>query len=122
MNAGATFQREMDISFKGLIGQSVVVYLDDVTVYSKERGDHPKHLKQIFERCRKYRISLNPKKIVFVVSKGILLGHVVSKEGIFSGSRENQIHFTNFSTAQQEVYAIFFWQNQFRQKIHSRLC
>jgi hypothetical protein len=45
MNAGDTFQREMDITFKGLIGQSVVVYLDDVTVYSKKREDHPKHLK-----------------------------------------------------------------------------
>jgi hypothetical protein len=49
MNAGATFQREMDIYFKGLIGQSVVVYLDDVTVYSKKWEDHLKHLKQIFE-------------------------------------------------------------------------
>jgi hypothetical protein len=41
MNAGDTFQREMDISFKGLIGQIVVVYLDDVTVYSKKWEDHP---------------------------------------------------------------------------------
>jgi hypothetical protein len=36
MNAVATFQREMDIDFNGLIGQSVVVYLDDVTIYSKK--------------------------------------------------------------------------------------
>jgi hypothetical protein len=72
----------MDIDFKILIHQSVVVYLDDVIVYSKERGYHPKHLKHIFECCRKYGISLNPKKIVFIVSKGILLGYIVSKEGI----------------------------------------
>jgi hypothetical protein len=82
MNAGATFQREMDISFKGLIGQSMVVYLDDITVYSKKREDHPKHLRQIFERCRKYGISLNPKKTIFIVSEGILLGHIISKDGI----------------------------------------
>ena len=40
------------------------------------------HLRQIFERCRKYGISLNPKKCVFAVTKGKLLGHIVSKKGI----------------------------------------
>ena len=40
------------------------------------------HLKQIFERCRKYSISLNPKKCVFVVLDGNILGHIISKKGI----------------------------------------
>ena len=35
INAGATFQRAMDISFRGLIHNSVVVYLDDATIYFK---------------------------------------------------------------------------------------
>ena len=35
MNEGYTFQRAMNINFKGLIDQSVVVYLDDVEIYSK---------------------------------------------------------------------------------------
>jgi len=65
MNMGVSFQREMNIIFKGLIGQSVVVYDDYVTVYSKKMEDLPKHLKNMFERCRKYGISLNPKKTVF---------------------------------------------------------
>eukprot|EP00253_Pinus_taeda_P014823 PITA_14823 len=50
INVGATFQRAMDISFKGLVNKSVVIYLDDITVYSKKRGDHLKDLKQIFQR------------------------------------------------------------------------
>jgi hypothetical protein len=73
---------EMDITFKVLIGHSVVIYLDDVTIYSKQRDDHPKHLKHIFKRCKKYRFSLNPKKSIFVVSKGKLLGNFISKDGI----------------------------------------
>ena len=72
----------MDIDFHSLIGHSVVVYLDDITIFSKKREEHTFHLKQIFERCQKYGISLNPKKCVFVVTKGKLLGHVVSKKGI----------------------------------------
>ena len=34
INVGANFQRAMDIAFRGLIGQSVVVYLDDVMIFS----------------------------------------------------------------------------------------
>ena len=51
INVGATFQRDMGIAFKGLINKFVVVYLDDITVYSKNQVDHVPHLKVIFERC-----------------------------------------------------------------------
>ena len=78
INDGATFQRAMDIDFHGLIGHSVVVYLDDVTIFSKKREGHAFHLKQIFNYCRKYGISLNPRKCVFAVTEGKLLVHVIS--------------------------------------------
>jgi hypothetical protein len=76
------FQRAMDIDFRGLIGDCVVVYLDDVTVFSKDKKDHITHLRRVFNRCRRYGISLNPKKYVFVVDEGRLLGFIVSKEGM----------------------------------------
>lgn len=54
VNIGTTFQRAMDITFLGLIKQSVVVYLDDVIVFFfKKQLDHQRHLKNIFERCLK---------------------------------------------------------------------
>ena len=37
INAGVTFHRAMDIAFRGLIGRSAVVYLDDITIFSKRR-------------------------------------------------------------------------------------
>ena len=52
----------MNIVFCGLINKFVVVYLDDITIYSKNHLDHISHLKLVFEQCRKYGISLNPKK------------------------------------------------------------
>jgi hypothetical protein len=70
INVGATFQCAMDIAFRGLVNKSVVIYLDDVTVFSKNRSDHVHHLKQIFDRCRKYGISLNPKKTIFALTEG----------------------------------------------------
>jgi hypothetical protein len=82
-NVGATFQREMDHAFKYLIGKFMEDYQDDMTIHSKLREEHIKHLRQVFECCRMYGISLNPKKCLFAVSEGKLLGHIVSKEGIY---------------------------------------
>jgi hypothetical protein len=48
INVGDNFHLEMDIIFKGMIGHSMVIYLDDVTIYSKQRVDHSQHLKHIF--------------------------------------------------------------------------
>jgi hypothetical protein len=44
LNARKTFQRAMDVAFRGLINKCVVVYLDDVTIYSKNKEDHIQHL------------------------------------------------------------------------------
>ena len=82
INVGATFLRAMDIALWGLIDHCVVVYLDDVTVFFKKREDHAFHLKQILDHYRKYGISLNPKKNIFTVLEGKLLGHIISKNGI----------------------------------------
>eukprot|EP00253_Pinus_taeda_P022345 PITA_22345 len=71
INAGATFQREMDIAFKGLINRTVVVYLDDITVFSREISNHLQDLNQIFQRCKKYGISLNPKKSFFALDQAV---------------------------------------------------
>ena len=91
INVGAIFQIEMDAAFRGLINHSVIVYLDDVTVFSKNRYDHISHLRKVLEHCRKFSISLNPKMMIFPVTEGILLGFVVSKEGIMIIQKESKL-------------------------------
>lgn len=81
-NARETFQRAMDISFAKEIHDFLVIYLDDLTVFSKSDQQHLDHLKQVFLKCRKYGISLNPKKSLFGLKEGKLLGHIISKDGI----------------------------------------
>ena len=73
-NAGDTFQRAMDYAFRGLIEKIIEIYQDDLTVFS-DGASHIKHLKQVFERCKEFGISLNPTKSVFGVTQGKLLGH-----------------------------------------------
>ena len=72
----------MDIAFVGEREKFVVIYLDDITVFSKSNEDHLQHLKQVFNKCRKFGLSLNPKKSFFVVEEGKLLGHIVIEKRI----------------------------------------
>ena len=58
------------------------MYMDEITVYSKYDRDHIKHLEKVFFKCRKFGISLNPKKSKFSMQDGKLLGHIISKDGI----------------------------------------
>eukprot|EP00253_Pinus_taeda_P006400 PITA_06400 len=72
----------MDIAFAKEIHEFLVIYLDDLTTFSKSDQEHLKHLRQIFITCRKYGISLNPKKSLFGLEEGKLLDHIISKDGI----------------------------------------
>ena len=47
MNAGATFQRAMDLAFVGLKDKFVLIYLDDLTVYSNSHEEHSQHLRRV---------------------------------------------------------------------------
>ena len=82
MNTGATFQKVMEMAFKNMIERFVLVYLEDIIVYSKDVEEYFGHLKQVFIRCREYGVSLNPNKCVFTTNQGKLLGNIVSKDGL----------------------------------------
>jgi len=76
INVGATFQRAMDLSFFGKVNQFIIIYLDDFTVFSESDAKHIKHLRKVFQRCRKFGISLNPKRnIVFQEGREIVSTH-----------------------------------------------
>ena len=77
MNAGATFQWAMDIAFADEKDKFVVIYMDDITVYSRWAKDHIRHLERVFIKCRKYGISLNPRKSNFTLEERKLLGHII---------------------------------------------
>jgi hypothetical protein len=72
----------MDIAFVGEKDKFVLIYLDDIIVYSSSREEHLNHLKRVFLKCRQFGISMNPKKSQIALKKGKLLGHIVSTEGV----------------------------------------
>ena len=72
----------MNVAFKDYIDKFIVVYQDDLIAYSKKVEDHCKHLENIFLKALEYGVSLNPRKCIFGVIEGKLLGHIVSREGV----------------------------------------
>ncbi len=78
MNVGATFQGVMDIAFVGEKDMFVLIYHYEITVFSSSHKDHLQHLKKVFLKCRRFGISVNPKKSQFSLEEGKLLGYIIS--------------------------------------------
>ncbi|GKU90939.1 hypothetical protein SLEP1_g4880 [Rubroshorea leprosula] len=81
-NAGATYQKLVQIIFKLHIGKNIEVYVDDMIVTSVRAEDHIGDLEETFQNLRRAQMKLNPLKCTFAVESGKFLGYVVSKKGI----------------------------------------
>jgi hypothetical protein len=82
-NAGATYQHAIQNCLQNKIKDDLVeAYVDDVVVKTKEAHTLVDNLQQIFTALNTYQWKLNPKKCIFGVPSGILLGNVVSHNGI----------------------------------------
>ena len=80
--APATFQRLMQSSMNDLVLRILLVYLDDVLVFSRDFKEHLKRLETVFTRLRQIGLKLNPEKCRFGARNVNYLGHVISEEGI----------------------------------------
>ena len=76
------FERLMERVFAGLTFLILLLYLDDIIVYSKTFEDHLENLKVVFERLKNANLKLNPKKCSLLCTKVAFLGHEVSEQGI----------------------------------------
>ena len=81
-NAGATYQRMATTLLHDMIHKEIEVYVDDMMVKSKTREGHFVALDKFLARAEKYNLRLNPKKCIFGVTSGKLLGHIVTQKGI----------------------------------------
>ncbi|KAL6214014.1 hypothetical protein ACLB2K_013452 [Fragaria x ananassa] len=81
-NAGATYQRAMNLIFHDILGKILEVYIDDVVVKSKVKQDHIADLRKVFEHMRTHGLRMNPTKCVFGVQAGDFLGFVIHQRGI----------------------------------------
>ena len=77
-NTDATYQRAMTAIFHDMMHQELKDYVDDIVVKSKRRAEHFHVLRKVFERCRAFKLRMNPLKCAFRVSSMKFLGFLIT--------------------------------------------
>ena len=81
-NAPATFQRLMEPCLRDMHLKWVIIYLDDIIIFSKPPKEHIERLRGVFQKLHEAGLKLKPKKCEFFKTKISYLGHIVSRDGI----------------------------------------
>ena len=81
-NAPATFQALMNDIFRDLLDVTVIIYLDDIMVFSETPEDHVAHVKEVLRRLREHRLYSKLSKCEFHRSTVEFLGFVITPEGV----------------------------------------
>lgn len=81
-NAPAAFMELINRVFRPYLDCFVIIFIDDILVYSKSKEDHVRHLRIVLQRLREEQLYAKFLKCEFWLNYMALLGHVVSKKGI----------------------------------------
>ena len=81
-DAPAHFQCSMNLLLADLLDECVLVYMDDILIYSKTASEHRDHVKQVFARLNAKGWHVKQKKCALFLPAVEFLGHVVSADGV----------------------------------------
>ena len=81
-NAPATFQSLMNKVFKPYLRKFILVFFDDILVYSRSVEEHEEHLRTVLQILRAEKLFANRKKCLFAQEQIEYLGHVVTRDGV----------------------------------------
>ncbi len=90
-SAPATFQRLMNEVLRPLLDKCVVVYLDDILIYSETPEEHLRHVRQVLELLRAHSLHTKVSKCEFGMRELEFLGHIVSDRGVSVDPRKIEV-------------------------------
>ena len=106
-NALATFMCLMNSVFSRYLDKFVLVFLDDILIYSKNEEEHEEHLRLTLQLLREHQLYANLSKCGFYRDRIYYLGHIILEEGI-SMDPENIEAITNWPTPRNVTDVRFF--------------
>jgi hypothetical protein len=89
-NAPATFQCTMNFILVAFLRKLLIVFMDDILVYSKSLQEHALHLKEVFTVLRYYQFYVKLSKCAFAQQELEYLGHIISNEGVATDPKKTQ--------------------------------
>jgi hypothetical protein len=125
VNAPATFQAMMNVILREFLDLGVVVYLDDILIYSKTPEEHEDLVKKVLAKLEQHDLAVSLKKSVFHVKKVEFLGYIVSTEGVtMSEKKVESIMKWEAPRSVKDVQIFIGFANFYRRfiKDFSRIC
>ena len=87
-NAPSTFQSLMNVVFKPFLRKIVLVFFNDILVYSRSLSDHISHLRLVLETLPKHQLYAKKSKCMFECKEVEYLGHLIPSEGLKTDTRK----------------------------------
>lgn len=107
-NAPSTFQRLMEKSMGDLHLKEVLVFLDDLTVFSDTLDEHEQRLLRVLHRLKEYGLKLSPEKCKFFQTSVKYMGHIVSEKGVETDP-DKILALTSWPIPRTQVFIGFRW-------------
>ena len=118
VNAPATFQTMMNEILREFLDDGVVVYIDDILIYSKDPKDHSALVRKVLERLREYQMAISLEKSIFHVKTVDFLGYVVATDGVTMNEKKVEtIKAWKPPTSVREVQIFIGFANVYRRFI-----
>nr|GFA59528.1 retrotransposon protein, putative, Ty3-gypsy subclass [Tanacetum cinerariifolium] len=132
-NAPAVFMDLMNQVCKNYLDKFMIVFIDDILIYSKDEKEHEEHLKAVIELLKKEELYAKFSKCEFWIPKVQFLGHVIDSQGLGAvsmqrekvisyASRQLKIHKKNYMTHDLELGAVVFALKIWRYYLYGTKC
>jgi hypothetical protein len=83
MNAPAIFMNLMNSVFMDYLNKFVVVFIDDILIYSQSEEEHADHLRMVLQRLREHQLYAKLSKCEFWIDEVLFLGHIIKKDWLW---------------------------------------